>query len=99
MPKTGPLGCIPANKELIDVLANTERVIERLSEYDREEKKEYSVPPSYGDRQHGQAETISTGADALYGISFALALAAVASRGKIGKKLRGACRRATVSGS
>jgi hypothetical protein len=75
VPKADGFGCLPLCKDLIDVLANAERVIEKFSEYDQPGQEGQIIQAGSG----GNSETVHTGVsnavvDPATGLSFALAL-------------------------
>ena len=77
MPVLDILGCLPACKDVVDLLANAERAIERLSEYGDAIPDGHVVQASAG--AWDMTGTATTGpSDPVASLSFSLSLLAAA---------------------
>ena len=74
MPKVDGVGGLPLCKDLVDVLANAERVIENLSEYDQPDQDGQTTQAGFGVSETVHAGVLTAGVDPVSGLSFALAL-------------------------
>jgi hypothetical protein len=76
VPKTGGVVGLPPCKDFVDVLANAERVIENLSEYDRPDQEGHITQTGNGVSETAHSGIVAAGLDPVSSLSFALALLA-----------------------
>lgn len=79
MTKAEFFGCLPLCKDLIDVIANFERVIGNFSEYDQPDQAGQTMQVGIGFPEMVNTGIATEGVNPVTGFSFALALFAVAS--------------------